>query len=341
MGRSTIVDIARRAEVSTATVDRVLNGRAGVAAANRHRVMQAARDLGYLPFEGMVALPSRPVHLEFFIPLVENGFTGELVTWIRRFAATVPLVASCTIRALDGFGPDALLPALETVALRTGGIGLVAADHPRSREAIRRVCEAGVRVVTIASDLPGSGRSAYVGVDNLVAGRTAALLMGRMAGRGGGAIGLFMGSRSYDGHLGRETGFRAVLERDFPSLRLLPAIETGERSDRTHLAMTRLLRDTPDLAGIYCVGAGRSGIVAALREVRPPHPPLVIMHDLTDRTPSWLAEGLIDVVIDQNVQLVAEQAVIRLLGAIAASSPQLGLRDIEPRIILRENIPPR
>jgi LacI family transcriptional regulator len=338
MGKTTIIDVAAKAGVSTATVDRVLNSRPGVAAANRHRVMHAAKELGYLPFEGMVALPSRPVHLEFFIPMIQNGFMGELVASIRGFAATLPLVASCNIRALDGFGPESILPALEAISLRTSGIGIVAADHPKSREAIRRICEAGLRVVTIASDVPDSGRSAYVGVDNTVAGRTAALLMGRMAGRGG-TIELFLGSRAYDGHHGREAGFRAVLERDFPSLSLLPPIETGESSDRTRSAMTQLLRTQSNLAGVYCVGAGRTGIVAALEEVRPAHRPLVIMHDLTGRTHTWLADGTIDVVIDQNVQLVGEQAVIRLLGAIATSAPQLRLKDIEPRIILRENIP--
>lgn len=341
MGKTTIVEVARKAGVSTATVDRVLNGRPGVSAANRHRVFHAAKELGYLPFEGVVALPSRPVHLEFFIPMVQNGFTGELVASIRRFAATVPLVASCNIRALDGFGPESILPALETISLRTSGIGIVAADHPKSREAIARVCEAGLRVVTIASDVPDSGRSAYVGVDNTVAGRTAALLMGRMAARGGGSVGLFMGSRAYDGHQAREAGFRAVLERDFPSLRLLPSIETGESSERTHVAMTQLLRGNPHLAGVYCVGAGRTGIVSALRDTRPPARPIVVMHDLTDRTHAWLADGTIDMVIDQNVQLVGEQAVIRLLGAIATSAPQLRLKDIEARIILRENIPRR
>ena len=105
--------------------------------------------------------------------------------------------------------------------------------------------------------------------------------------------------------------------------------------------MTQLLRGNPHLAGVYCVGAGRTGIVAALEEFHPSRRPLVFMHDLTDRTHAWLADGLIDVIIDQNVQLVGEQAVIRLLGAIATSAPQLQLTDIEPRIILRENIPRR
>jgi LacI family transcriptional regulator len=132
-----------------------------------------------------------------------------------------------------------------------------------------------------------------------------------------------------------------VLERDFPSLTLLPPIETGESSQRTHVAMTQLLRGHPHLAGVYCVGAGRTGIVSALRETSGPDRPIVVMHDLTDRTHGWLADGTIDVVIDQNVQLVAEQAVIRLLGAIATSAPQLRLKDIEARVLLRENIPRR
>lgn len=41
-------------------------------------------------------------------------------------------------------------------------------------------------------------------VDNTIAGRTAALIMGRMAGAARGAVGLFLGSRAYHGHLGRE-----------------------------------------------------------------------------------------------------------------------------------------
>lgn len=345
MGKTTMTDIARSAGVSTATVDRVLNGRAGVSAANRQRVLQAARALGYLPFEGMVAMPSRPVHLEFFIPFLHNGFMGEMAESIRSFSATLPLVASCKLRVLDGFGPEALLPALESLSLRTSGVGLVTVDHPRSREAIRRICEAGVRVVTIASDVLETPRAAYVGVDNTVAGRTAALIMGRMAGARRGAVGLFLGSHSYNGHQRREAGFRAVLEHDFPDLTLLPAVETAEDSARSRAAMTLMLRSTPDLVGIYCVGAGRTGIVQALQEAPLPtgrlgrRRPLVIMHDLTDSTRTWLARDQIDVIIDQNARLVGEQAVIRLMGAIAASAPLPPPKDIEPRIILRENVP--
>jgi LacI family transcriptional regulator len=239
---------------------------------------------------------------------------------------------------LDGIGPDALIPALENLSLKSKGVGVITPDHPESRRAIQRLCEAGVRVVTLASDLPSTPRSAYVGVDNHVAGRTAAQLMGMMAGVADGSVGLFLGSRVFHGHRQREAGFVSLLGARFPGLDILPAIETGEDSRRSHRAMAELLRTT-DPVGVYCVGAGRRGIVEAITEAGSGRRPFVIVHDLTDTSRAWLADGLVDVVIDQNARLVGEQAVIRLLGAIAASTPLLPVKDIEPRIILRENLP--
>jgi len=340
MRKANIPDIARKAGVSTATVDRALNGRAGVSAISRQRVFAAAKALGYLPTEGTVTLPARPAHLEYFVPLPGNAFMRSLATAISEFAAQLPLVASCTIHAIDGLQPELLIKALERMSLQTSGVGLIAVDHPITRNAIRQLSEAGVRVITIASDVLATPRAAYVGVDNRVAGRTAGLVMGRMARATAGPLALFLGSRAYHGHEERENGFRAVITAQFPHLTILPAIEMGEDSVISYAAARSLLMRHPDLVGIYCVGAGRAGIVRAMAEQPPPRP-FVILHDLTENARAYLAQGLIDVVIDQNARLTGEQAVIQLLGSIAASTPFLTARYIEPRIILRENIPVR
>lgn len=339
MARPTIPDLARAAGLSTATVDRVLNGRDGVSAANRHRVLAAARDLGYLPREGLLALPARPAHLEFFLPSLAPGFMRSLAASIRGFAASLPLVASCRVAEVGGLAPEALARAVEGIGPRTSGVGVVATDAPGTRALVARLAEAGVRVVTIASDLPGSRRAAYVGVDNRAAGRTAGALVGLLAGPAPGAVGLFPGSRAYHGHREREAGFRAVLHERFPHLAVLPGEETGEDGGRSRAALGRLLRDRDDVAAVYALGAGRSGIAEALREVAPERRPRAVLHDLTPSTRAWLAEGLIDVIIDQNARLLGEQAVLRLLGSIATAAPFLSLRDIEPRILLRENVP--
>ena len=65
----------------------------------------------------------------------------------------------------------------------------------------------------------------------------------------------------------------------------------------------------------------------------------MICHDLSADTRRFLIDGSVDVVIDQNVRLIAEQSVIALLGSIASAHPSMTRKFIEPWIVFRENIP--
>ncbi len=338
MPRVTIKDIAAAAGVSSATVDRVLNGRAGVRAANRQRVLLAARDLGYLPTDGMIPLPSRPAKLEFFIPTAQNAYLTEIASEIEGFSAMLPLVGSCVIHHISSIQPDAFLAAVEAVEPDTDGVGLVIIDHPRTRDLIEGLTQSGVRVVTIASDVSASSRSDYVGADNHMAGRTAARLVGLSEGRFGGDVALFLGSHSYEGHRERAIGFQEAMAQLFPKLTLLEPIETDENDDKSYATMTKLLRTNPRLVSAYCVGGGRAGIAKAIHDARPAAKPFTVLHDLCDDTARWLENGSVDAIIDQNAKLIAEQSVIRLLGAIAVSTPTLPVQHIEPRILLKENM---
>ena len=339
MAKATIPDIARRAGVSSATVDRALNARKGVSPANRQRVMTAARDLGYLPSDGTVTLPSKPARLKFLIPSGGNAFMAEISDSITAFARSQTLVAQCEVLPLDGIGPDALDRALDLLPADTDGIGLITVDHPKTRDAIRRVCDAGIRVVTIATDIPETPRSAYVGIDNYVAGRMAGQVLSLIVCARPGPIAVFYGSRSFDGHHAREAGFKAFLETNRTDRKILPPIATGEDAERLFDRVSKLLRRTPDLAGIYCVGAGRQGLVEALDRTVGDQRPAVVMHDLTENSRLWLSEGRIDALIDQNAKLMGQQAVLHLLGTIASDTMPLPTQHIEPRIILSENIP--
>lgn len=337
--KATVADIARSCGLSTATVDRVLNNRPGASAANRQRVMEAAKQLGYLPVVDQVTLPSRPAHLEFFLPIGSNAFMMDLANHIEDYAARLPLVASCRIHKLAGISPNALQAAVENLSLKANGVGVIAIDHPRTRNILREIVEAGIRLVTLVSDVPGAPRSAYVGIDNRVAGRTAALLMGRFLGGRTGHLAMIVGSRSYRGHEEREMGFRSVLGEEFPNLTVTSAVEINDEPDISYTATMKALHNEPELLGIYCVGAGRSGVAKALLEAKPQRKPVFICHDLTRATRGYLIDDLLDVVIDQNARLIAEQSVIRLLGSIASSAPYLTRKFIEPRLIFKENVP--
>lgn len=337
--KATVADIARSCGLSTATVDRVLNNRPGASAANRQRVMEAAKHLGYLPTLDEVVLPSKPAHLEFFLPIGSNAFMADLAHHIEDYATRLPLVASCRIHNLAGISPGALQSAVENLSLKANGVGVIAVDHPRTRNILRELVEAGIRLVTLVSDVPAAPRSAYVGIDNRVAGRTAALLMGRFLGGRTGHLAMVVGSRSYRGHEEREMGFRSVLGEEFPNLTVSSAVEINDEPDASYSATMKALHNEPELLGIYCVGAGRSGVARALLEARPRRKPVFICHDLTKQTRRYLVDDLADVVIDQNARLIAEQSVIRLLGSIASSAPYLTKKFIEPRLIFKENVP--
>ncbi|MBN9552521.1 MAG: LacI family DNA-binding transcriptional regulator [Alphaproteobacteria bacterium] len=337
--KATVADIARSCGLSTATVDRVLNNRPGASAANRQRVMEAAKQLGYLPTLDQVVLPSKPAHLEFFLPIGSNAFMADLAHHIEDYAQRLPLVASCRIHNLAGISPGALQAAVENLSLKANGVGVIAVDHPRTRNILRELVEAGIRLVTLVSDVPAAPRSAYVGIDNRVAGRTAAFLMGRFLGGRTGHLAMVVGSRSYRGHEEREMGFRSVLAEEFPNLTVSSAVEINDEPDASYSATIKALHNEPELLGIYCVGAGRSGVAKALLEVRPRRKPVFICHDLTKETRRYLVDDIADVVIDQNARLIAEQSVIRLLGSIASSAPYLTKKFIEPRLILKENVP--
>jgi LacI family transcriptional regulator len=337
--KATVADIARNCGLSTATVDRVLNNRPGASAANRQRVMEAAKQLGYLPTLDQVVLPSKPAHLEFFLPIGSNAFMADLAHHIEDYAQRLPLVASCRIHNLGGISPGALQASVENLSLKANGVGVIAVDHPRTRNILRELVEAGIRLVTLVSDVPAAPRSAYVGIDNRVAGRTAAFLMGRFIGGRTGHLAMVVGSRSYRGHEEREMGFRSVLAEEFPNLTVSSAVEINDEPDASYSATIKALHNEPELLGIYCVGAGRSGVAKALLEVRPRRKPVFICHDLTKETRRYLVDDLADVVIDQNARLIAEQSVIRLLGSIASSVPYLTKKFIEPRLIFKENVP--
>ncbi len=335
MPHATIADIAAHSGLSTATVDRALNGRTGVSAINRHRVMEAARALGYLPSAGTLPMPARPARIAVLLPHMERAFFASVAATIQEHAARHPLVKSCQIVPLSGLSPEALADGIETLT-QAEAVGVIATDHPKNRVALTRLIEAGVKVVTLASDLTDTPRAFYVGVDNVAAGRTAGRMVCLLTGDRAGPVAVYAGSRAFLGHQQREDAFTDYLS-GHPRLTVLPTVETHEDAARLRTEVAALLRHRPNLAAIYCVGAGRSGIVEALADL--PDRPAVVMHDLTASSHAWLKTGKIDAIVDQDAQRVGERALLHLLGAVAGSPPALGLKPLDPRLILPENLP--
>ncbi|MBP0439493.1 LacI family DNA-binding transcriptional regulator [Tianweitania sediminis] len=337
-----MLSVAEAAGVSLATVDRVLNRRKGVKPRMIERVLKAAVQLGYMePEERERLSASRPPNVAFLLPKGTNPFLRLLGDKVRAIAETgsrddVPV--RCFF--IESFDAAALAAALRHRARWADGIAFMAIDHPLVREAADEVASAGTRLITIVSDLPHSGHTAYVGLDNQAAGRTAALLLGRFCHVREGSVALVAGSRNYRAHAEREMGFLSLLEESHPGLRVIGMREGHDDRNENYRHTLALLEQNPDLVGIYNVGGSSDGIGRALRERGRADAVVFIGHGLTADTRRLLIEGTMDAVINSD----PDQLIAYTLKRFARSPDErteshqelLGIGTI-----FRENLPPQ
>lgn len=82
---ATIIDVAREAGVSYATVSRVVNGKAHVKPDKRERVLQAMARLGYVANQHARSLAGGRSHIVgLLVPDLGTGYIGEIVRGIDR-----------------------------------------------------------------------------------------------------------------------------------------------------------------------------------------------------------------------------------------------------------------
>jgi LacI family transcriptional regulator len=341
MVRTTLQDVARTAGVSLATVDRVLNRRPGVHAHTAERVQAAVSLLKYRPDRLAARLArARDHRFRFVLPTGNNAFMQALEKEVRaaaeRFADERVQISITHVDVFDG---DVLAAALERLNGEVDGVAVVALDHPSVREAINDLTVAGVTVVTLVSDVPRATRAHYVGIDNSAAGRTAASLLGRFLGGNSGKVGLIAGSVALRDHIERQLGFEQVISRDFPDLLVLPVREGRDEDERVEALCSGLLKEHPDLVGLYNIGAGTAGVVAAMEAVGRGRDIVLIAHDLTPFNRRHLIRGTIDAIINQDAGHEARSAA-RLLMAEREGIPIYpGQERIRIDIFLRENLP--
>lgn len=340
--RPTVHDVAQEAGVSLATVDRVLNKRSGVRGITVARVEAAVAKLGFVRDIAAANLAKQRLYrLAFVIPEGPNSFMrgleGELERARSRSALERTQISIVKVPAFDGAALAAALDRLDADAV--SGVALVATESAVVRDALARLSRAGVPIVTMVSDMPASKRDHYVGIDNVAAGRTAASLIGRFAGRKPGRIALLAGSMLVRDHVERRMGFDQVIRAEFPDLECLPVLEGRDDAAVTRDVLGRLLEREPGIVGIYSMGAGNRGVIDVLSS-RPGYRDIVVVaHELTDHSRKALRDGLFDAVINQDAGHEIRSAV-RLLKARIDGTPVIdGQEHIRIEIYLRDNLP--
>lgn len=310
--RPTLANLAERAGLSLATVDRVINRRRGVKERTRLRVLELAREMGLLSSADVAGYATRPpANIVFLLPSGGNPYLRLLGEKLRaRMHGGGPGAPNLRCFFIDGFNARALAEALHRNAGWADGIAFFAIEHPAVRQAATEVAAGGTRLVTIVSDLGLSSRIEHVGLDNHAVGRTAGLLIGRFSG-GAGSVALVAGSRHYRAHSEREAGVLSIVEEMFPGLAVMPMREGHDDPGENYRLTLDLLDQHRDLIGIYNVGGASGGICRALRE-RGRRDVVMIGHGLTTDTRKALIDGSMDAVFELAPDALIEGAIARL-----------------------------
>lgn len=340
MSRPTIHDVARVAGVSLSTVDRVLNDRDGVRRATQDRVAQAMRELGYERNLAAANLArKRQYRLLFILPGGGNTFMRGLEKEISARADAWEFT-TVTVATVPAFDDAALAGALRGVdPAQTDGVAVVATDSASVRAALAELRGRGVAVVTLVSDLPSSQRQHFVGIDNVQAGRTAGSLLGRFCRGRPGQIVIVAGSMLVRDHAERRLGFEQVLRSEFPDQAVLPPLEGFDDQEIVGARLAELLAATPDVVGIYSLGAGTRGVARALASARRAQDLSVVVHELTPHSRQALLDGMFDAVIHQDTVREVTAAVGLLQALIAGAPVNHDACRIGIEVYLRDNLP--
>jgi LacI family transcriptional regulator len=306
--RVTLNEVAAKAGVGPATVDRVINECGNVSEQTRKKVVDVARELGlkrilpesyrrHVRIEVVMARPELPLIARMNVEFIRlaRGLSGSVT--IHR---TLPKEET----------PDRLSYVLRNTIC--DAVVIYAPDHPAINDAIDALKKRGVHVVTMISDLPNSCRLAYAGMDHYQAGRTAGYLMHSVT-RPSGSVVILCNHLGFEGHARRVKGFSEYLESVRTDLKIAAIVEGHDKPDLSELGLREAFARHKDAVGVYNVGAANRGVVAAIRADILNARPVFIGHELTEFTASSLREKIMSFTIDQAPELQAHFAIEVLL----------------------------
>jgi LacI family transcriptional regulator len=335
--RFPIKEIARQAGLGTATVDRVLNDRPNVSPQARTRVAMALRELAAQ--EEQLAVQGRRLFLDV------------LAEAPRRFSREIRLAAETAMRSVPGVAirlrfqfhevmtEAESLHALERIAQRgSHGVCLKVRDTTAMRDMVDHLAQSGIAVFTLVTDLPGSARMGYFGLDNAQAGRIAAYLIAQALPDGRATILTSRSQDSFRGESDRLAAFRALITSLRPGLQLVDASGGAGIRAATGRSLDAVLAQGIRPDAIYSIGGGNAAILRKLAEYGR-RPAVHVAHDLDHENRHLLKQGAISYVLHhdltQDMHKLFMMASDASAGALRTGS--YGMSDIH--VITPYNLP--
>jgi LacI family transcriptional regulator len=299
----TIKDIAKAVGVSRGSVDRALHGRAGISEATKRRILKKAEEMGYRPNHIARALV---LGSKISIGVIVQSKNSEAEFWLqikegvdRAANEILDLGAEVLWYDVSGDLEEQERTFGELIALKANAIAIAVTNPDALKDIIDTATSANIAVVTFTMDAPRTARKWFVGQDFFTAGEMAGELMGQFVG-GTGQVAIITGFYDWPGQGQRVTGFTRQIETHFPNIEIAAVVENHNRPDAAYAITKRLVRDFPELKGIYVTAAGPFGSARALRDLGKTQDIKMICFDVVGETAKYIRQGVIQASIGQD-----------------------------------------
>ncbi len=336
----TIKDIAKLANVSRSTVDKVINNRPGVKKETRERIEAIIEEVNYQPnLLGKALVMSKdPIILGVILTPEYNPFIKVLIKGIEEAEKEFsPFGIKIIIKMLTTLQSAELVSILtEFENMGAKGIAFIPIDDVQVIKKANQLAEDGVAIVTFNSKLKGIHDIRYVGQNHIKAGSVAAGLMEKLVPEGG-DIGVIISSKTLSCHPNRLDGFRSHLGKS--NLNIVDIQENQDRRDLAFKIALEYCNNYPNLKGIYLSGSSSNGVRRALALSDKLHDVKIISHDLVPENEELLKEGIVDFVIAQSERKQGYQIIKELFEyLIKKQTPTSEYYEIPVQIITKEMI---
>jgi LacI family transcriptional regulator len=300
-----VKEIARRANVSIGTVDRVIHNRKGVSDATRQKINGIIEELNFQPNKMASLLASKKiVNIAILIPKVsaETDYWAYPLNGIEQAGGEVKQFG-VTIQYFfyDLNSRDSFNKAAEELLKNTPQAILLAPSFvEESTVMVKKIHELDIPVVYINSDLPKQPGLTYIGPELYHSGRLAAQLTSLSIEPAGQIMIINISTDLENDHhlIRKEQGFRAY----FADHDLNNQITTVNISETEIGAVERSVLETlhqnPDIRAFFVTNSRVNIVAGILKKHNKTH--LLVGYDFLKSNINYLVEGQINFLVCQR-----------------------------------------
>lgn len=305
--QSTIQDVAKAANVSIGTVDRVLHNRGRVSKEKETAILAAIEALDYKPSPIASALAARKGNIKIGItyPNVETEFWAEVSGGIERARAELlPFGIELIVEFTKSYDSTDQQKAIENIKNK-GISGLVLTPvADTSADFLERAIGGNIPYVTVVDDVLQGNRIFHIGPDDFALGVLAAKLASLYNRSQSNAI-ILSANANFSGTQQRISGFMSKIKQDsldINILRICPITGESEEEYYANIYHTALncIADYSSLNTFYVTNGLTEWAAAAAKKAGKGDDFVIIGHEYTSGVRSFLESGLVGATIYQN-----------------------------------------